>query len=100
EFDFRAGGKWSFIMHGPAGNNFKNESLFVEIIKPEKIVIDHLSKPQFRLTATFTPVGDKTKLTFVQLFESEAMRDIIKIYAAPGNEENFDKLEALLAKLD
>lgn len=26
--EFKAGGRWSFIMHGPDGKNYKNEIVF------------------------------------------------------------------------
>ena len=57
EFDMRPGGVWRFVMHGPDGTNYKTESVFVEIVKPERIVFDHVSAPQFRMTATFDGLG-------------------------------------------
>ncbi len=30
-FEFVPGGKWSFIMHGPDGKDFPNESVFTQI---------------------------------------------------------------------
>src|SRR5258708_31984318 len=66
EFDFRPGGHWRFVMHGPDGTNFKNHNQFVEIKRPELIVMDHLEEPKFRITATFVDDGSKTQLTFRQ----------------------------------
>ena len=48
EFDLQPGGKWRFIMHGPDGKNYPNESEFIKIDKPEFVAWDHLSKPVFR----------------------------------------------------
>ena len=31
-FEFKAGGRWKFVMHGPDGNNYFNESWFVELV--------------------------------------------------------------------
>src|SRR5512145_990205 len=48
--DFTPGGRWSFVMHGPGGKHFRNESEFAEIEPPRKVVIQHLSEPRYRLT--------------------------------------------------
>ncbi|GGE12847.1 activator of HSP90 ATPase [Marinithermofilum abyssi] len=96
EFDLRPGGTWQFIMHGPDGVDYKNKSVFVEIVKPERIVFQHVSGPKFQVTATFEELDDKTRLTFRMLFESAAEFDKVKTYAVEGNEQTFDCLEAHL----
>jgi uncharacterized protein YndB with AHSA1/START domain len=97
EFDLRPGGKWKFIMHGPDGGNYENESLFVEISEPVKVILDHISHPHFRLTATFEEAGSgKTKLIFEQLFETAELYNKVKGFAVDGNEENMDRLETVL----
>jgi uncharacterized protein YndB with AHSA1/START domain len=92
EFDFRPGGFWRFIMHGPDGRNYENENVFVEILPHERIVFDHLSSPKFRLTARFEDLGGQTRVTYQQLFESADVCEGVKPYAIPGNEQNLDKL--------
>ena len=94
--EMKPGGVWKYVMHGP-GRDFQNEMLFVEIVEPERIVMDHLSQPQFRLTAIFEEMGSRTKLTFRQLFVTPEVHDGVKRYAMPGNEENLDKLAEHLA---
>jgi len=96
-FDFKPGGLWKYTMHGPGGRDFPGEMQFVEIVEPERIVMDHLGPPQFRLTALFEELGSRTKLTFRQLFATAAVHDGVKRYAMPGNEENLDKLSEHLA---
>jgi len=98
ECDMRPGGIWRHAMHGPDGRTYENESRFVEITAPERIVIDHLSPPEFRLTVTFDSYGDRTKLTFRQLFASVGVYAGIKGLATRGNEENFDRLAMVLAR--
>jgi uncharacterized protein YndB with AHSA1/START domain len=99
EFDFRTGGKWSFVMHGPNGQDYKNQSQFAEIVKPERVVIQHLSSPQFQLTITLDEIaGGKTKIGWRQLFETAEECARIKVYAVDGNEQNLDRLAAHLAK--
>lgn len=62
EFDFRPGGTWRFIMHGPNGVNYPNHSVFAEIVPLERIVFHHLYSPEFQVTATFEDLGDRTEL--------------------------------------
>ena len=97
EFNPTPGGNWRFTMHGPDGKNYPNESMYVEV-GPEKIVLDHVNWPIFRLTATFEPVGSKTKLTFKQEFESAEVFEKVKAVVVPSNEENFDRLAVVLAE--
>jgi uncharacterized protein YndB with AHSA1/START domain len=99
EFDFRPGGVWRFIMHGPDGVDYKNRSVFVEIVRPERIVFQHVSGPQFQVTATFAEQSGKTKLTFQMLFDTAAECDKVKGFAVEANEQNLDRLEAQLAKM-
>jgi uncharacterized protein YndB with AHSA1/START domain len=40
-FDFRAGGVWRFVMHGPDGRDYENRITFDEIVEPERIVYHH-----------------------------------------------------------
>ncbi len=96
-FDFTPGGLWRFTMHGPDGTNYPQEWAFIEIVQPSRIVLDHLTAPKFRVTATFEDVDGKTKISFRQLFESAAVCDSIKPRAVPGNEQNFDRLAAQLS---
>lgn len=91
-FEMKPGGVWHYTMHGPDGKDFENESRFVEIVPPERIVLDHISAPRFRLTALFEEVGSRTKLTFRQLFESPSVYTQVKHRAVPGNEDNMDRL--------
>jgi len=99
ECDPRTGGRWRYVMHGPDGRNYDNEMVFVEVARPRRIVIDHLSAPRFRLTAAFDEMGDRTKLTFRQLFETAEVCSRVKTYAAPANEENMDRLASQVATM-
>lgn len=100
EFDMRPGGFWRFVMHSPDGIDYKNESVFVEVVKPERIVFHHL-KPihEFQMTVIFAEQDGKTNLTWRMLFESVAECNKVKAFAVAANEQNFDRLEAQLAKM-
>ncbi len=101
EFDFRIGGRWSFIMHGPDKGNYANECEFIEIEEPSLIAWKRYSKPIFQVVATFDVVeNNKTKLVFKMLFDSAEECRKIKPFVVDKNEENFDKLETELQKLN
>lgn len=99
EFDLRPGGAWRFVMHGPDGAHYQNHSVFVEVVPPERIVINHVSGPHFHLTITLAEQAGRTKLSWRMLFESAAECDKVKAFAVPANEQNLDRLETELAAM-
>jgi uncharacterized protein YndB with AHSA1/START domain len=54
-FEFRAGGRWEFVMHGPDGAHHANASVFRQLVPAETVVIEHVSPPRFTLTVTLAP---------------------------------------------
>jgi uncharacterized protein YndB with AHSA1/START domain len=95
KMDVKPGGEWDLVMHGPDGTNYKNKTVFVEVVKNERLVYDHVSGPRFRGIATFEVVGNKTRLTIRMIFETTELRDnTVKQFGADkGLIENVDKLE-------
>lgn len=87
-FDFRPGGVWRFVMHGPDGRDYQNRMTFEEIVRPERIVYHHgggedVKPVQFRITVIFEDLGGKTRLVWSNNFPSAAERDrVIKEYGA------------------
>lgn len=98
-YDLRPGGAWSFIMHGPDGKDYKNESVFVEIVRPERIVLDHVNGPKYHMIATFDDVDGKTWIRWRMIFESVRDYEWARPICVNANEENFDRLEAELARM-
>lgn len=99
-FEMRPGGTWQFVMHGPDGVDYPNTNVFVEVVKPERIVIQHAVFPHFLATTVFEDLEGKTKLTYRTVFEeTEATFDKVKTYAVPGAEQTMDRLEELLASM-
>src|SRR5436190_7587733 len=96
EFDFRPGGHWRFVMHGPDGTDYKNENAFAEIVEPERVIIDHLSAPRFRMTITLEDQSGKTWITWRMRFESAEVCANIRSICTEANQQNFDRLEAVL----
>lgn len=50
------------------------------------------------MTITLAEHGGKTKLTWRMLFESSPECEKVKKFAVDANEQNFDRLEAQMAK--
>lgn len=98
EFEPEEGGAWRFVMHGPHGDSHPNECRFVEIERPERLVIDHLSAPRFRITATFEAAEDATRLSYRMRFDSARECEAVKALAGSGNQQMFDRLAALLSE--
>lgn len=94
EFDFREGGKWTYIMHGPENGNYPNQVEFTNIQIPDLIAWKRYSRPLFNVVFTFEQLAmNQTKLTFRMVFSTKQECDKIKGFAADKNEENFDRLE-------
>jgi uncharacterized protein YndB with AHSA1/START domain len=94
EFDLRPGGAWRFVMHGPDGANYPNESVFVEVVTPERIVFEHMSDHHFQMTITFAAQGPKTVVGWRQVFDTAAERQRIAKFVIEANEQNLDRLAA------
>lgn len=86
-------------MHGPDGTDYPNRSVFVEIVEPERVVLDHLSGHEFRLTGTFEDLDGRPKVTFRQRFKVKEEFEEAKPYCAEANEQNLDRLGEVLAEL-
>lgn len=95
-FEFKPGGQWDFVMHGPNGVDYPNQSVFKEIVSDAKIVIEHVSQPRFTLTVTFTDRVGKTHLTWTQEFESPDVAAKLRAVCEPANEQNLDRLQSVL----
>lgn len=98
EFDFTTGGRWIFVMHAPNGANYPNESIFEELVPNERIVIRHVSQPHFTLTITLSATEGGTHLTWHQEFETAEMAEKLGAIVRPANEENLDRLRAVLGE--
>ena len=97
-FEFRPGGRWKLVMHGPGNTHIPNESVFVEVA-PSRIVIKHVSKPRYELTMTLDPHdgGTATTVGLTQRFEESQVAARIAHIVEPANEQNLDRLQAVLA---
>ena len=92
--EFRAGGRWSFVMHGPDGKDYPNESVFAEIDAPRKVVVRHVSEPKFSLTIGLAASAAGTLVSWSQAFESSEFASRAESVVVPANEQNLDRLSA------
>jgi uncharacterized protein YndB with AHSA1/START domain len=100
KMDLKVNGEWDLVMHGPDGTDYKNKSVFREIVKHKRIVYDHASYPKFLATIEFESQGDKTRIVWHMLFETkELFIQTVKTFKADeGLKQNADKLEQYLQK--
>lgn len=96
EFDFRPGGHWRFVMHGPDGTRYPNHNRFREIVSGERVVIEHLADDHhFVLTVSLEPEGaGKTRVHWRQVFDTVEHRNAITPVVAQANEQGLDRLGA------
>ena len=101
EMDVRPGGVWEFIMHGPDGTDYKNKHIYKEVVKPRKLVLEHVTGPKFLMTVTFEEQGDQTLVSIHSIFESaEQLQEVIRVFKADeGMKQNVERMENYLNKL-
>ena len=94
EMEFKPGGVWRFVMHGPDGRDYQNEVVYVEIAESERLVYKHVSAPHFQMTVTFADDGGKTRITAQMLFETAELRDktIKAVGAVEGLKQTIGRL--------
>jgi uncharacterized protein YndB with AHSA1/START domain len=105
--DFRVGGAWIHIMRGPDGVDYPNNSVFREIIEPERIVFAHGgrrkdgSSANFLSTWTFEALGNQTKVTMRVLFDTSAEHDVAvrEIGAIEGGKQTLARLAEYLREV-
>ncbi|HEY9000189.1 MAG TPA: SRPBCC family protein [Mucilaginibacter sp.] len=98
--DVKPGGVWDFVMHGPDGTNYKNKSIYKEIVMNKKIVFNHFN-PDFTTTIEFEKQGEQTHISWHMLFDSaEEFIQVVKTFKADeGLKQNIVKLNAYLTGL-
>lgn len=100
KMDLIPGGEWLLVMHGPDGTDYKNKSIFKEIVPHKKIVFQHIA-PNFIATIDFEEQGEKTHLNWHMLFETaeEFIRVVKTFKADEGLKQNIEKLSGYLTQL-
>jgi uncharacterized protein YndB with AHSA1/START domain len=106
EMDVRPGGVWRHTMHGPDGTKYPNDCVFLELVKPERIVYsqgwtkagDH--RADFLVTWTFEEQGAGTKLTLRMVFPTKAIcEEVAKTYGVvEGGKQTLERFAQYLTK--
>jgi uncharacterized protein YndB with AHSA1/START domain len=101
EMDVRPGGVWRHVMHGPDGTDYPNEIVYLEVVKPERLVYDHVSEPPFQTTVTFAERDGKTEVTARMLFESATLRNKVATehHAVEGLHQTLERLAEQLLQM-
>ncbi|MCF7804526.1 MAG: SRPBCC family protein [Candidatus Marinimicrobia bacterium] len=103
--DFREGGVWDFVMHGPDGTDYKNYIKYTEIVKPKWLSYEHGEEveqgPLFHGMVIFEDLGGKTRLTFRTLFPTKEARDknVEENGAIEGGKQTLNRLAEYLKKI-
>ncbi len=105
-FDFRPGGEWRFVMHGPDGRDYDNRIAFDEIMAPERISYRHMGTVDtdpvhFSTTVTFEDVGGKTRLTMRGVFPTVEERNRVakEFGAVEGAQQTIARLADYVGNL-
>jgi uncharacterized protein YndB with AHSA1/START domain len=99
ELDLRPGGMWRLTMHGPDGVDHPSENVFVEVVRPERIVFRHVSGGhRFEMTVTLDEQGGATRVTWRMRHPTAAECAKVRSVVVVANEQNFDRLAAELAR--
>lgn len=106
EMDVRPGGVWRFIMHGPDGTDYKNKIVYLEVVKPERLVYKHAGEEEteaikFHVTVTFAERGGNTEITMKTLFETAAEREhvVTQFGAIEGGKQTLERLASYVAAM-
>jgi uncharacterized protein YndB with AHSA1/START domain len=104
-FEFRPGGVWDFVMHGPDGTDYANWIEWREIDPPARLVFLHGERPDdpraFVSTVTLVERGGATEVTMRAVFGTKAQRDEVveRYHAIEGGRQTLGRLALYVASL-
>ena len=104
-FEFRVGGEWNFVMHGPDGTDYSEWITWTEIVPPERIALLHGESRDdpnaFESTLTFEPAGAATRIEMRTVFPTKELRDeaVEKYHAIEGGQQTLSNLSAYVTEI-
>src|SRR5260221_193759 len=104
-FEFRVGGEWDFVMHGPDGTDYQEWISWTEIAPPERIALLHAEfrgdPNAFESVLTFAPDGAATRIEMRAVFPTKELRDEVveKYHAIEGGQQTLSKLAAYVTEI-
>ncbi|HEY0002305.1 MAG TPA: SRPBCC family protein [Actinoplanes sp.] len=102
-FEFRVGGVWDFVMHGPDGTDYPEWISWAEIAPPERIALlhgeSHDDPNAFESVLTFEPEDAATRIEMHTVFRTKELRDeaVEKYHAIEGGQQTLGNLAAYVA---
>lgn len=97
-FEFRVGGVWDFVMHGPDATDYQEWITWTEIVPPEAIALLHGESRDdpnaFASFLTFAQDGPATRIEMRTVFPSRELRDqaVEKYHAIEGGQQTLNNL--------
>jgi uncharacterized protein YndB with AHSA1/START domain len=104
-FEFRVGGEWDFVMHGPDGTDYTEWICWTEIAPPERIALVHgesRGDPNaFESVLTLERDGAATRIEMRTVFPTKELRDdaVEKYQAIEGGQQTLSNLAAYLTEI-
>jgi uncharacterized protein YndB with AHSA1/START domain len=104
-FEFRVGGAWDFVMHGPDGTDYQEWITWTELTPPERIAMLHGETREdpnaFESVLTFEPDGTGTRIEMHTLFPTKEQRDaaVEKYHAIEGGRQTLSNLAAYVSEI-
>lgn len=101
--DLRAGGHWTYTMHGPDGIDYPNKTQYLEVEEYTKLVYDHGGNddrpPLFRVTVLFSDIEGKTRMDMTMALPSaEQAQQMHEFIKQANGYSTWDRLAEYLAK--
>jgi uncharacterized protein YndB with AHSA1/START domain len=104
-FEFRVGGEWDFVMHGPDGTDYQEFITWTEILPAELIALLHgefRGDPNaFESVWTFAADGEATRIEMRTVFPTRELRDeaVEKYHAIEGGHQTLSNLAAYVTEI-
>jgi len=104
-FEFREGGVWDFVMHGPDGTDYQEWITWTGIAPPERIAMLHGESGDdpnaFESVLTFEPDGATTRIEMRTVFPTKELCDeaVEKYRAIEGGQQTLSNLATYVAEM-
>jgi len=104
-FEFRVGGEWGFVMHGPDGTDYSEWITWTEITPPERIALVHGESRDdpnaFESVLTFTAGGAGTRIEMRTVFPTKEVHDeaVEKYHAIEGGQQTLINMDAYVTEI-
>src|SRR3954453_379138 len=104
-FEFREGGEWCFVLHGPDGTDYSEWIRWLRIAPPERIALrpgEPRDAPNaFESLLTFEPDGAATRIVMRTVSPTKQLRDeaVEKYHAIEGGRQTLSNLAAYVTEI-